>query len=303
MFTVVIASLCDDARSELLKRACASVNASAQGLDCSIVVVANGPRVSPSVIEWLATQPDIRVVSLRSGSHALARRVGAEMADCEFLAFLDDDDELMPGTLPRKLAEFRRCPEIDLLVTDGMRINGSAETKIFPPPEARHPDLIETMMRASWGACAVTLRLSNIDLSAFDPEFRHMEWTLTTLKLASRHRVGYLDEPTYRYYETTPNSLSKKAEHNLALPEVWRRLSMSYAGTRYEATVRRRYGTVCHDVSWQCAHMGRMRDAWRLHGQSLRSPGWLTHLPFTVKLLLAPVRRVVLTSGLSKRTV
>ncbi|MEO8132503.1 MAG: glycosyltransferase family A protein [Betaproteobacteria bacterium] len=292
LFTVVIATLCEDARSELLKRACDSVRAMAGDHDYSIIVVANGPRVSSSVLEWLATRMDVRVIRLRSASHPLARRVGAEMADSEFLGFLDDDDELMPDTLGRKIAHFRQHPEIDVVVTDGFRVNGSTETKIFPPPEARCADLVETMMHAGWGACALTLRMENIDLSVLDAEFRHLEWTLTALQLARRHQFGFLDEPTYRYYETTPHSLSKSPEHNLAAPEVWRRLSKGYAGTRYDASVRRRHGVMCHDASWECARQGRMREAWRLHVESLRALGGMVFVPFTATLLFAPLRRL-----------
>ncbi len=259
--------------------------------DYSIIVVANGPRVSSAVLEWLATQSDIRVIRLRTGSYPLARRVGAEMANSEFLGFLDDDDELIPNTLARKIDYFRKRPEIDVLVTDGLRISGSKVTKIFPPPEARRADLIETMMRAGWGAGALTLRMQNIDLSAFDAVFRHLEWTLTTLDLARRHQFGFLDEPTYRYYDDTPGSLSKDAEHCLAAPEVWRRLSQGYAGTRYEAVVRRRYGAECHSASCEYVRQGRLREAWRFHAESLKSPGGMVFVPFSARLLLASLRR------------
>ena len=289
---VVIASLCDDARSELLKRACDSVRAMAGEYDYSIIVVANGSRVSSSVIDWLTARRDVRVIRLRSGSHPLARRVGAEMADSEFLAFLDDDDEFLPDTFACKFAYFREHPDIDVLVTDGLRVNGAKVTKIFPPPQARSADLIETLMRTGWGACALTLRAQNVDLSAFDAEFRHMEWTLTTLELARRNLVGFLDEPTYRYYEDTLESLSKSAEHILAGPEVWRRLSKSYAGTRYSTIVRRRYGLVCHEVSWECAHRGSIREAWRFHVKSLWSPGGAAFVPFSGKLLFTSLRHL-----------
>ena len=292
LFTVVIASRCDDARVELLKRACESVRAMAGDHDYSIIVVANGAGVSSSVLDWLATKPDVQLVRLRTGSYPLARRVGAEMAESEFLAFLDDDDELMPNTLGRKIAHFRQHPEIDVLVTDGVRVNGSTETNIFLPPEARCPDLVQTMMRVGWGACALTLRTKNIDLSAFDAGFRHLEWTLTALELARRYKFGFLDEPTYRYYEDTPNSLSKSAEHNLAAADLWRRLAKDYAGTRYDSAVRRRYGSECHHVSWECARRGRMRDAWRLHAESLRSPGGVAFVPFSAALVFASLRRL-----------
>src|SRR5262249_39702629 len=260
-----------------------SVRAMAGDSDYSIIVVANGPHVSASVLDWLATRQDTQVVRLRSGSHPLARRLGAELAQSEFLGFLDDDDELLAGTLARKIAQFRDRPEIDVLVTDGFRVSGSAVTKIFPPPEKRGGDLVETMMQVGWGACALTVRAQNIDLSVFDAELRHMEWTLTALELARRHQLGFLDEPTYRYYETTPFSLSKTAAHNLAAPEVWRRLSKGYAGTRYDRAVRRRYGIECHNAAWECLRLGKMRDAWQFHGESLRSPGGLAFTPFSAK--------------------
>lgn len=256
----------------------------------SIIVVANGTQVSPSVLDWLASKAEIRLIQLRSGSHPLARRVGAEMADSEFLAFLDDDDELMPDTLAPKIAYFRKYPDVDVLVTDGLRVNGSAVTKIFPPLENRCEDFIETMMRTGWGACALTLRTKNVELSAFDAELRHMEWTLTALQLARHHRFGFLDQPTYRYYETTPDSLSKKTIHSVAVLEVWRRLSETYTGTRYEDTVRRRYRTECHNMSWECASQGNFRDAWRLHAKSLRFVGGIVFIPFSAKLLLASLR-------------
>ena len=291
LFTVVIASVCDDARSGLLMRACDSVRAMADGLDYSIIVVANGPRVSASVLEWLATRPDVEVIRLRSGSHPLARRVGAEMSNCEFLGFLDDDDELMPGMLERKIAHFRDHPEVDVLVTDGWRVSSSGTTKIFPQLRARSPDLVQTMMQTGWGACAITLRSQSVALSAFDAEFRHMEWTLTTLILARRYRFGFLDEPTYRYYETTPNSLSKSSEHRLAEPEVWRRLAKEFTGTSYEAYALRRYAKACHAVSHGFALQGKMGEALRFHAESLLSKGGLMYLPFSCRLLLYALGR------------
>ena len=299
-FTVVIASRCDDARSELLRRACESVCAMAGGLEYSILVVANGPHVSARVLEWLATRRDTRVVRLRSGSYPLARRVGAELADSEFLSFLDDVDELLPDTLPKKIEYFREHPEIDVLFTDGLRINGDTVTKVFPPLESRSADLVESLMHAGWNAGALTLRTKNVDLKAFDAEFRHLEWTLTTLELARRHPVGFLDEPMYSYHEDTPNSLWKSADHSLAGPALWRRLWRSYAGTRWESVVRKRYGSMCHIAASELARRGHMRAAWRFHLQSLRSSKSLTYLPYSARLAWYSVRNVFVRTGSSE---
>lgn len=291
VLTVVIASVCDEARSELLQRACDSVRAMARGHTHSILVVANGKRVSPKVLTWLQSQPDVQVVRTRTGSYPLSRRIGAELAPGEFIAFVDDDDELLPDTLGPKLAVFRERPEVDVLVTDGLRITETAVTPIFPPAPQRRADLIETMMHAGWGAGALMLRARSVDLSAFDAEFRQMEWTLTTLMLARHHQVAFLDQPTYRYYETTPDSLSKKAEHSLAAPEVWRRLSRAYAGTPQFRVVRRRYGAACHNVSSILAKRGQLRRAWRAHLRSLLCPGGWIYLSATARLTLTTLRK------------
>lgn len=275
-----------------IRRACESVTTMAGHIPCSLIVVANGHRASPAVLDWLGMRPDVRLVRVRSGSAPLARRIGAEIADSEFLGFLDDDDEMLPRTLERKLAFFRDHPEVDVLVSDGLRVDGAAESRILPPPGARGADHIETMMRAGWSACSLTLRTRTVDLAAFDPLFCHMEWTLTALRLAHHHEVGLLDEPTYRYHGDTPGSLSKSVEHSLAAPEVWRRLCALYAGTRHEEAMRRRHGIECHNASWKSAELGRLRDAWRLHAESLRSPGGIrAYLTYSRKLLRASLRQ------------
>jgi len=191
---------------------------------------------------------------------------------------------------------------VDVLVTDGFRISGSSAERIFPPLEVRGGNLIETMMGAGWGAGALTLRTETVDLAVLDAEFRHLEWTLAAFQLARRYKLGFLDEPTYRYYEDTPNSLSKRFEHRLAAPEVWRRLSESYAGTPHELKVRQRYGNECHNVAYELVVRGRLGEAWMSHLRSLVAPGGFANLPFTARLLLASIvdpfrRRNALRSG------
>ena len=190
------------------------------------------------------------------------------------------------GTLDGKLDYFRAHPDVDVLVTDGLLVSGQSTRKIFPPKAERCDDFVETMMQVGWSACSFTLRREQIDLAVFDTELRHLEWTLMALKLARHHKVGFLDEPAYRYYSDTPDSLSKSAAHAVTAPEIWRRLLDEYAGTRYEAAMRRRHGIECHNASWEHARQGNLREAWRLHLRSLAAPGGLrSYLTYSRKLL------------------
>ncbi len=292
VLTVVIASMCNEARFEQLKRACDSVRDMARGHAYRIIVVANGARVSDDVMEWLGSRADVRSVRLTSGSYPLARRVGAELADSEFLAFLDDDDEFLPDTFAVKLAYFREHPDVDVLVTDGLRVDGSIVTPIFPTPGQLPPDTVDAMMSLAWGACSLTLRAKAIDLSVFDPQFRHFEWTLAALLLARTYRFGFLQTPTYRYYADTPNSLSKHFEFATASPDLWSRLLEAYTRTPYVARIGRRYRLECHYVSWEFAKRGLFAKAWSYHVRSLAGPDGARYLPFTLKLLVYPVWNV-----------
>ena len=85
-----------------------------------------------------------------------------------------------------------------------------------------------------------------------------MEWTLTALELARRHQFGFLDEPTYRYYETTPEFIVEECR---AQSSPRRRCGADCRrDTRVLATTPP-CGAVtepmCHNVSWECARQGR----------------------------------------------
>lgn len=289
MLTVVIASMCNEPRFEQLRRACDSVRDMARGHDYRIIVVANGSQVSDDVMRWLESRADVESVRLRSGSQSLARRMGAELADSEFLAFLDDDDELLPDTFAAKLAYFREHPDVDVLVTDGLWVDGATVKPIFPPGGQLPADTVDAVMSLPWGACSLTLRTKAIDLSVVDPQFKYFEWTLTALLLARKYRFGFLQTPTYRYYADTPNSLSKHAEFATAAPDLWSRLLEAYTSTPYVERIRRRHQLECHYVAWQFGKRGMFAKAWSYHMRCLGSFDGVRYLPFTLKLLAYPV--------------
>jgi hypothetical protein len=215
--------------------------------------------------------------------------MGAELADSEFLAFLDDDDEFLPDTFAAKLAYFREHPEVDVLVTDGLKVDGSIVEPIFPPAGQLPADTVDALMSLAWGACSLTLRARAIDLSVLDPQFRYFEWTLTVLLLARKHSIGFLQASTYRYYADTPDSLSKHLEFASATPGLWSRVLEAYTGTPYVAKIRRRYLLECDYVARQFAERGMFADAWSYHVRSLASPDGVRYLRFTPRLLAYPL--------------
>jgi glycosyltransferase involved in cell wall biosynthesis len=102
--TLVTAVIPTRNRPELLKRAIASVLA--QTFErIEIIVVIDGPdTVTEAALELMASER-LRFIPLREtvgGSDA--RNIGVRHATTEWIAFLDDDDEWLPGKIEKQLA-------------------------------------------------------------------------------------------------------------------------------------------------------------------------------------------------------
>ena len=91
-------------RARLLPRAIES--AQNAGLDLEVIVVDDCS--SDETPEVCASISDIRYVRLQTnGGLANARNAGIAESSCEFVAFLDDDDLRLPGSLDKQLHALR----------------------------------------------------------------------------------------------------------------------------------------------------------------------------------------------------
>jgi glycosyltransferase involved in cell wall biosynthesis len=107
-------------RLTLLERALGSIGMQDGGPD-EVVVVNDGPEPDSLAIQRLAARVNCSRVAVISNARAQgasgARNTGAEHATGEWIAFLDDDDEWLPGYLRR----VRQCiadGEVDVVCTD-----------------------------------------------------------------------------------------------------------------------------------------------------------------------------------------
>lgn len=108
-------------RALLIRRALDSVLVQTR-LPAQIIVVDDASSDgTPEVVKGWASEHGfpVRVEVLETNSGpATARNRGIELADTEFIAFLDSDDEYLPDTLARQMAGFEYCPEAVLSFAD-----------------------------------------------------------------------------------------------------------------------------------------------------------------------------------------
>lgn len=127
-------------RAKLITRALESVRAQPHPPARIIVVDDASSDGTPEVVRRWAAETAFPVtveVLAQNGGPAKARNRGIELANTEYVAFLDSDDEHLPDTLARLVAPLERLPDAVLSSADatvvtpwGLHTNGLFSRRI-----------------------------------------------------------------------------------------------------------------------------------------------------------------------------
>jgi hypothetical protein len=156
--------------ADVLPRAVSSVLSQ---LDPSIelIVADDGSEVSPDALLAEAfPAASLRVVSHPNAGLSAARNMGARAASSDFVLFLDDDDELMPGALAAVTAML--APGIGI-VSGGVEVIevGSDAPPWYRYPKDLGPEMDHEVASYLAGSFAIDRKLL-FDLGGFDEDLR-----------------------------------------------------------------------------------------------------------------------------------
>lgn len=182
---------------------------------------------------------------------AAARNAGFEGSSGEYLVFLDDDDELLPGALDAGIETLDNKPHAGLYYGQVRvrRPDGSIAEEPFPGrcPEG---DVFWEFM-TGFGPCphaCIVRRTSFKVLGGFDSRLRHFEDLDLWTRLAERYQVAATMREVGVYREATAGSgqlssgTSRRAHLGLAVHSTWLELPRAKAApTSRRAAVRRRF--------------------------------------------------------------
>ena len=257
--SVIIPTHC---RPDLLPRAVDSARQA--GTDVEIIVVDDASTDSTARVSQ--TLENIRYVRLeRNQGVAGARNVGIFVSTAKYIAFLDDDDLRLPGSLDLQLAALEANPDAGFVC--GAMI--MADQDYQPTGEVirpRHPggdafwELLEldfpvmplcTLIRKE---CFQRIGLLNRRVSSID------DWDLFT-RIAELYQVLVIDEPVGIYRQPTPSSgqgssaraaqLRRVAHHQIELLRLPRAASAG-AARRKQARART-INRISENLVWTAA--------------------------------------------------
>jgi glycosyltransferase involved in cell wall biosynthesis len=293
---VIIPTLASRERASRLVRAIDTVVAQQDARGLPLVVV-NGDRAAPEVLERLRGRPEVRLLVLAEASLPRALRAGRARVDTPHFAVLDDDDELLPDALRIRLDALAEAPDADVAVTSGYFENGDGRALSIEDFRQIQAAPLRMLFVQHWlPPCAGLFRTSTVGADLFDdiPEYR--EWTYLALRLALARRIRFVARPTFVYRTDTPDSLSKSRAYCLAGPPALARMLTLPLPAEVRAALRVRLGVDQHCASACELGHGNYRAAWRWHWQSLRQPEGWRYLPYSRNLLVGSLTALV-TNG------
>ena len=169
-------------RADVLPRAITSV-LDQEFRDLELIVIDDGSADNSAEVAQSFSDARIRLIRLgqnRGGN--VARNEGIRASTAPIIAFLDSDDRYLPNKLGWVVAEFRRRPELDLLVDSFIKIGAQGSGKpevIRRNPIITNRELFRTALftRQLWKATpAITVRRETaIKAGMFDETLRRLQ--------------------------------------------------------------------------------------------------------------------------------
>ena len=156
--------------------------------------------------------PEIKTIVFDSPQGVSAARNAGVAASCgEWIAFLDSDDEWLPGKLEKQLewAKRERCSLVhsdEIWIRNGVRVN----------PHKKHRksggDIFERCLKLCLiSPSAVVMKRELFDeMGGFDVDFPVCEDYDLWLKITSLYCVGFVPEPLVIKYGGHPDQLSRR---------------------------------------------------------------------------------------------
>jgi glycosyltransferase involved in cell wall biosynthesis len=289
--SVVIPTACERARAQTIERAIASAHSQA-GSRIEVIVVVNGCRADARLLDALKRDRRITVACIDEGNVSAARHFGIVHSRGRYFCFLDDDDELLEGSIGRRAAILDTDADIDFVVTNGLVHCDIDRTLVDPARiESINEDPLAAMLQGNYVANAGAMFRRTIDEHLFDFRLEHFEWTyLLFVLIASGKRMRFDGAVTFRKYENRADSVSKSDRYALAYPAFLAQLRKLADGTHVAGALARRIPEAHNSASELLLNRGRLPAAWLAHLKCLATGGW-RFLPYTRHLLIAPTPR------------
>jgi glycosyltransferase involved in cell wall biosynthesis len=245
-------------RAALLRRALASVFGQ-KFTRCEVIVVNDGSsdETAASLVQF--TDQRLRAIHHQTPKGAAAaRNAGLTLARAPVVAFLDDDDEQLPGFLAETVRAHATLPRIDLAWTGVVfrRPDGSEETLEW----SRWAGSQRFVNRLS-GSCGISFRTEWLrGAGGFDTSYRITEDTELFMRLVeSQGRWRCINRPLMCVHVHPGASLSRSGDSELHIEHIRKLMDRHGALIDSDSAIWRQYHGALANHLYRAGHKGQAR--------------------------------------------
>ncbi|HEY8648541.1 MAG TPA: glycosyltransferase family 2 protein [Candidatus Limnocylindria bacterium] len=193
-----------------------------------IIVVDDGSRdETPAVVAELG----VRYVAVSSGGPSGSRNAGLHLADTEFIAFLDDDDEWLPGNMEQQRARLQGDPASAFAFGRVQRTDPDLKPfgEAIPLGPLPSGQVLEFVSYFDLQVGAILFRRAALEaLGGFDTNLRFNEDSDLLVRLAARYPAVGVDTVGSLFRQRAPNASDAASrwpahEARRAATRKWRR--------------------------------------------------------------------------------
>lgn len=197
-------------RADLVTRAVASALNQTHG-QIEVIVVSDGSDDdTDNVMQKLCEQDNrVKYISYHPAKGGnVARNIGIENAQYEFVAFLDDDDEWHKDKIEKQLNIFYDNCDIGLVCTGINAIYVGEGTSTIFIPTALLDSSKEILIRNCIGSTTTVMVKKDLfeQCGIFDPELKALQDYDLWIRLCQKTKVGVVKEPCVEYYNYKSNN-------------------------------------------------------------------------------------------------
>lgn len=285
---IIVPTLASEDRASQLRRAIESITS--QGARALVVV--NGARFDTALVAELGQREDIRLLCIPEPGLPNAIHVGRCSVECDYFGILDDDDYLLPGCIVVRESYLDSHPEIDVVITNGLREEWGDEPRMYKDRGVLQrivDDPLGSLLQRNWlTPCGALYRASTIGEDVFFDLSKYAEWTDMAYRLIDDYHYSFLLDETFVQADS-PGSLSKQAGQASYLLKLHEGFSGKVQTARQRRLLRRRLSDLHHAMVEYEMGVGNRSSAFSHHLKSmLIAPltGIPRYLLFTRKLIL-----------------
>jgi len=184
-------------RERFLKRAIESVlNQTFQ--DFELIIVDDGSTdKTKEVVDSFQSNKIKYIYQKNSGGAAFPKNTGIKIAQGEYIAILDSDDEWLPEKLEKQIGFFEKHSEISVVGCNFL-INGQKEYKVPKYKNVFKQMLITDNMGP--GSIMIYRREVFNKVGLFDENLKSGQDKEMRIRLAQEYKFGFIDKPLVNYY-------------------------------------------------------------------------------------------------------